>query len=44
VAAHKYVKLGGEYAAGGMREPTEEVMERAQACFAAQGVETSLGG
>ena len=44
IAAHKYMKLGGEYDEGEMREPTEEQLERAVAVFGEYGLEAVVGG
>ncbi len=44
IAARKYQKLGGEYNAGNMKEPSEEEQERCVAIFAEYGLEAIIGG
>jgi len=44
IAAHKYKKLGKDYDAGIMNEPTKEELERAQKIFSKFGLDVIIGG
>lgn len=44
IATHKHEKLGGRYTAAGLRDPRPEELDLARECFAARGLEVTVGG
>lgn len=44
IAAHKYVKLGGEYQGQGLQPPDESDLQQALDCFASHGLNAAVGG